>query len=95
MVCWMSEGPPLAPRTKLLIKHTTRVAKVMVRDLLYRIDTTTLERDESATSLALNEIGRVKLRVAQPLFVDEYRRNRLTGGFILIDEGTNATVGAG
>ena len=66
----------------------------MVRDLLYRIDTTTLERDESATSLALNEIGRVKLRVAQPLFVDEYRRNRLTGGFILIDE-TNATVGAG
>lgn len=95
MVCWMSEGPPLAPRTKLLIKHTTRVAKVMVRDLLYRIDTTTLERDESATSLALNEIGRVKLRVTQPLFVDEYRRNRLTGGFILIDEGTNATVGAG
>ena len=54
-----------------------------------------MERDESATSLALNEIGRVKLRVAQPLFVDEYRRNRLTGGFILIDEGTNATVGAG
>lgn len=55
----------------------------------------TLHRDESATSLGLNEIGRVSLRVTQPLFVDDYARNRLTGGFILIDESTNGTVGAG
>ncbi|KUP97564.1 sulfate adenylyltransferase subunit CysN [Thermobifida cellulosilytica] len=95
MVCWMAEGRSLTPRTKLLIKHTTRTAKVMVRDLLYRLDVNTLHRDESATSLSLNEIGRVALRVTQPLFVDDYQRNRLTGGFILIDEGTNATVGAG
>ena len=95
MVCWMAEGRTLTPRTKLLIKHTTRTAKVMVRDLLYRLDVNTLHRDESAEALSLNEIGRVSLRVTQPLFVDEYQRNRLTGGFILIDEGTNATVGAG
>ena len=95
MVCWMAEGRTLTPRTKLLIKHTTRTAKVMVRDLLYRLDVNTLHRDESVEALSLNEIGRVALRVTQPLFVDEYQRNRLTGGFILIDEGTNATVGAG
>ncbi|GAA3979474.1 sulfate adenylyltransferase subunit CysN [Thermobifida alba] len=95
MVCWMAEGRTLTPRTKLLVKHTTRTAKVMVRDLLYRLDVNTLHRDESAEALSLNEIGRVSLRVTQPLFVDEYQRNRLTGGFILIDEGTNATVGAG
>ena len=95
MVCWMAEGRTLTPRTKLLIKHTTRTAKVMVRDLLYRLDVNTLHRDESVEALSLNEIGRVALRVTQPLFVDEYQRNRSTGGFILIDEGTNATVGAG
>ncbi len=95
MVCWMAEGRTLTPRTKLLIKHTTRTAKVMVRDLLYRLDVNTLHRDEPAEALSLNEIGRVSLRVTQPLFVDEYQRNRSTGGFILIDEGTNATVGAG
>ncbi len=95
MVCWMAEGRTLTPRTRLLIKHTTRTAKVMVRDLRYRLDVNTLHRDESAAALELNEIGRLSLRVTQPLFVDEYQRNRLTGGFILIDEGTNTTVGAG
>ncbi|WP_285757725.1 sulfate adenylyltransferase subunit 1 [Nocardiopsis ansamitocini] len=95
MVCWMSENRTLTPRTKLIIKHTTRTAKVVVRDLLYRLDVNTLHRDEGAEGLGLNEIGRVNLRVTQPLFADEYKRNRLTGGFILIDEGTNATVGAG
>ncbi|GAA1086489.1 sulfate adenylyltransferase subunit 1 [Nocardiopsis composta] len=95
MVCWMSESKKLTPRSKLLVKHTTRTAKVMVRDLLYRLDVNTLHRDESAEGLDLNEIGRVVLRSAQPLFVDPYKRNRATGGFILIDEHTNATVGAG
>jgi bifunctional enzyme CysN/CysC len=67
----------------------------MVKDLHYRLDINSLHRDESAESLKLNEIGRVGLRVTQPLFVDDYSRNRLTGGFILIDEATNGTVGAG
>ncbi|GAA3742394.1 sulfate adenylyltransferase subunit CysN [Salinactinospora qingdaonensis] len=95
MLCWMSEGRKLTPRSKLVIKHTTRTAKVMVRDILYRLDVNTLHRDEDVSELVLNEIGRVNLRVTQPLFVDEYQRNRLTGGFILIDEGTNTTVAAG
>ena len=67
----------------------------MVKDLQYRLDVNTLHRDEAATELGLNEIGRVRLRVTQPLFADPYGRNRTTGGFILIDEATNATVGAG
>ncbi|WP_106241080.1 sulfate adenylyltransferase subunit 1 [Allonocardiopsis opalescens] len=95
MVCWMTDARPLTPRSRLLVKHTTRTAKAMVRELHYRIDVNTLHRDEAADRLGLNEIGRVTLRVTQPLFADEYKRNRLTGGFILIDEATHATVGAG
>jgi sulfate adenylyltransferase subunit 1 len=95
MVCWMSVERPLTPRTKLVIKHTTRTARALVRDLHYRLDVNTLHRDEDASALRLNEIGRVGLRVTQPLFVDDYTRNRLTGGFILIDEATNGTVAAG
>lgn len=67
----------------------------MVTDLQYRIDVNTLHREENPESLTLNEIGRVSLRSTQPLFFDEYRRNRNTGSFILLDESTNATVAAG
>ena len=67
----------------------------MVRGLQYRLDVNTLHRDETAPELGLNEIGRVKLRTTVPLLADEYRRNRTTGGFIVIDEATNRTVGAG
>ena len=95
MVCWMTEQSRLTPRTKLTIKHTTNVARCLVKDLDYRLDINTLHRDESATGLDLNEIGRVQLRTTQPLFFDEYRRNRQTGSFILIDENSNNTVGAG
>ncbi|GAA0940469.1 sulfate adenylyltransferase subunit CysN [Nonomuraea longicatena] len=95
MVCWMSDAAKLQPRSKLVIKHTTRTARALVRDLHYRLDVNTLHRDEEAPSLGLNEIGRVSLRVTQPLFVDDYGRNRMTGGFILVDESTNSTVGAG
>jgi len=95
MVCWMSETFSLAPRMKLALKHTTRSSRVMVADLQYRIDVNTLHREENPESLTLNEIGRVSLRSTQPLFFDEYRRNRNTGSFILIDEATNATVAAG
>ena len=94
MVCWMTDKP-LRTGAKLAIKHTTRSARTVVRELRYRLDINTLHRDEDATELGLNSIGRVQLRTTQPLFADEYRRNRTTGGFILIDETTNATVGAG
>jgi bifunctional enzyme CysN/CysC len=93
MVCWMSADRPLAPRSRLVVKHTTRTVKAIVTDLHYRIDVNTLHRDETATQLGLNEIGRVRLRLTQPVFADPYSRNRLTGGMILIDEATNTTVG--
>jgi bifunctional enzyme CysN/CysC len=94
MVCWMADEP-LRVRGMYAIKHTTRVARAQLRDLEYRIDINTLHRDEAADTLSLNEIGRVRLRTTQPLFTDEYRRNRTTGSFLLIDEATGATVGAG
>ncbi|HEX4061889.1 MAG TPA: GTP-binding protein [Streptosporangiaceae bacterium] len=95
MVCWMSDARPLAVGSRLIVKHTTRTVKAIVRDLQYRIDVNTLHRDESADRLVLNDIGRLGLRMTQPLFHDPYGRNRQTGGLILIDEATNATVGAG
>jgi bifunctional enzyme CysN/CysC len=94
MVCWMSDTRPLLPRGRLIVKHSTRTVKAIVRDLQYRLDVNTLHRDEAATELRLNEIGRVTLRLTQPVFCDPYSRNRMTGGLILIDEATNATVGA-
>ncbi len=68
---------------------------MIIRDLHYRLDVNTLHRDEEATELTLNEIGRLTFRSQRPLFYDEYRRNRETGSFILVDEATNATVAAG
>jgi bifunctional enzyme CysN/CysC len=94
MVCWMTDRP-VRPGAKLAIKHTTRTARAVVRDLRYRLDVNTLHRDEAATELGLNDIGRIRLRTTRPLFLDQYRRNRTTGGFILVDEATNATAGAG
>jgi bifunctional enzyme CysN/CysC len=94
MVCWMSDSRALTPQSRLLVKHTTRTVKGIVRDLQYRLNVNTLHRDEAATELSLNEIGRVTLRLTQPVFCDPYQRNRLTGGLILIDEGTGATLGA-
>jgi bifunctional enzyme CysN/CysC len=94
-VCWMDESATLMQGRKYAIKHTTRWARAMVKELSYRIDVNTLHRDETADSLSLNEIGRVQLRVTQPLFVDPYQQNRQTGSFILVDEASNKTVGAG
>ncbi|QGN33272.1 sulfate adenylyltransferase subunit CysN [Microlunatus sp. Gsoil 973] len=94
MVCWMTTAP-LRPRAKLAIKHTTRTARALVKNVQYRLDVNTLHRDQTIGELGLNEIGRVQLRVTQPLMVDPYERNRTTGSFILIDEATGVTVGAG
>ncbi|MBS4753307.1 50S ribosome-binding GTPase [Nocardioides sp. zg-ZUI104] len=94
MVCWMSTTP-LQPRQKLAIKHTTRTGRALVKDVQYRLDVNTLHRDQQTRELAVNEIGRVTLRTTVPLLCDPYSKNRATGSFILIDEGTGATVGAG
>jgi len=94
IVCWMAEEP-LVVGGVYAIKHTTRSARAIVEEVRYRIDVNTLHRDEHASRLGLNDIGRVRLRTTAPIIFDEYRRNRTTGSFILIDETANGTVGAG
>jgi len=94
-VCWMADSSALEPGRDYVIKHTTRTTRARVVALDYRLDVNTLHRDRSATALKLNELGRVTLRVQQPLLLDEYSRNAATGSFILIDPDTNGTVAAG
>jgi bifunctional enzyme CysN/CysC len=94
MLCWMAPTP-LRPGGRYALKHTTRSTRAIVKELRYRVDVNTLHRDEDAETLGLNEIGRATLRTTTPLLYDPYRRSRATGGFILVDEGTNETVAAG
>jgi sulfate adenylyltransferase large subunit len=93
-VCWMSERP-LEPRAKIGVKHTTRTVRALVEELVSVVDIHSLDDVASPASLALNDIGIVRLRLSEPLCVDPYAENRETGAFILIDEATNDTVGAG
>jgi sulfate adenylyltransferase large subunit len=93
-VCWMAERP-LEPRTRLVVKHTTRSVRAIADELLSVVDIHTLEDQASPERLELNDIARVRFRLAEPLAVDPYAENRWTGAFILIDESTNDTVGAG
>jgi sulfate adenylyltransferase large subunit len=93
-VCWMSERT-LEPRTRLAVKHTTRSVRAVVDELVSVVDMRTLEDRRAPERLQLNDLGVVKLRLAEPLAVDPYARNRATGAFILIDEATNDTVAAG
>ncbi|MEA2334579.1 MAG: bifunctional enzyme CysN/CysC, partial [Solirubrobacteraceae bacterium] len=94
LLCWMSEQP-LDRRRRYQVKHTTRTAMVGGLDVRYRIDVETLHRDESATVLELNDLGRVHMELSTPLVFDSYRRNRTTGSLIVIDTATNETVAAG
>jgi sulfate adenylyltransferase subunit 1 len=94
MVCWMSTGS-LRGRTKLVLKHTTQECQVMVREILYKVNVNTLHREEGVEEIGMNDIARISLRSAKPLFFDSYRRNRQTGSIILIDPNTNETVAAG
>jgi bifunctional enzyme CysN/CysC len=94
LVCWMSEQP-LQRGRRYLVKHTTRTAMVGGIDVRYRIDVETLRRDEQVQTLQLNDLARVHLELSSPLVFDSYRRNRLTGSLIVIDEATNDTVAAG
>jgi bifunctional enzyme CysN/CysC len=94
MVCWMA-NTPVSTGDRVLLKQTTRWVTATVEDVRYRVDVHGLHRDKTATTLELNDIGRLKLRTSAPLSIDDYRRNRHTGSFILVDESTNDTVGAG
>ncbi|HLL91709.1 MAG TPA: adenylyl-sulfate kinase, partial [Solirubrobacteraceae bacterium] len=94
LVCWMSEHE-LSPRRRYLVKHTTRTAMVGGVDVRYRIDVESLRREEDVGTLKLNDLARVHMRLSSPLVFDSYRRNRVTGSLIVIDEATNETVAAG
>jgi bifunctional enzyme CysN/CysC len=93
-VCWMAEAP-LRPGGCYAIKHATHTARAIVEAIDDRVEVTSLGREPAPGELALNDIGRVRLRTSKPLAFDPYARNRATGSFILIDEATNDTVGAG
>ena len=94
MVCWFSQKP-MDVRGKYLLRHTTKETKAIVQELRYQVDIETLHKKEGVPTLAMNDIGRVCLRTATSLFYDSYRRNRLTGSFVLVDPGTHETVAAG
>jgi bifunctional enzyme CysN/CysC len=93
-VCWMAEAP-LRPGGRYALKHTTRSARAVVDAIEHRVDVPTLGTVPDPEELGLNDIGRVRLRISAPLIADPYARNRTTGSFILVDETTNDTVGAG
>ncbi len=93
LVCWLGQAP-IASGARYLLQHTTRTVRAVVTEIVQRLDINTLVLDPSASALGLNEVGRVRLRLAEPIFPDAYRINRATGAAILIDETTNATVGA-
>ena len=94
MICWFS-NKPMPPNAKLVIRHTTQETKAIITEVKYHVDINTLHKIEGVTGFAMNDIGRISLRTAVPLIHDSYRRNRITGSFILIDPGTNETVAAG
>ncbi len=94
-VCWMDERSALSEGKSYFLKQSTRTVRATAETLQYRLDVNGLHRDEEATALEINEIGRVSFRCTEPLMVDDYTTNRTTGSFIVIDPTTNATVGAG
>lgn len=92
-VCWLSERP-LSLARRYLVRHTTREVRAQVAGVDWRLDLAALERVPAET-LAMNDLGRIRLRLAQPLAADPYAQNRDTGAFVVVDEATNDTVAAG
>ena len=94
MICWMNQRPAYV-QTKFYVRHTSREVRSVLKEIKYKLDISTFSHVENADHLVMNEIARVTIRTAQPLFFDSYRKNRITGSIILVDEGTNETVAAG
>ena len=94
MLCWLNNNSA-SPKAKYTILHTSNEQKAMIKDVMYKIDINTYRREEKDKNLKMNDIARVKIRTTRPLMVDEYRDNRVTGSFILIDHTTHETVAAG
>jgi bifunctional enzyme CysN/CysC len=95
MVCWFSESTTLTTGKRYVLRTTTRAVPARVESVDYQLDVNTLHRNHEIGELALNGIGRIRIRAQMPIMFDEYRRNRATGSFIFVDPATNATVGAG
>jgi sulfate adenylyltransferase subunit 1 len=94
MLCWLHNNPA-KPRAKYVIRHTSNEQKAMIKEVIYKIDINTLERNKEDKDLMMNDIYKVKIRTTKPLMVDSYRKNRTTGSVVLIDDMTNETVAAG
>lgn len=94
MICWFSEKP-MQLNGKYTLFHTTREARCVIKEIRYKLNINTLHRDQEDLKIGMNDIARIAIRTTKPLFFDSYRKNRITGSVILIDEGTNATVAAG
>ncbi len=94
MMCWMSEKP-MALNGKYTVRHTTHEVRCLIKEVVYKMDINNLEKNYGDKAIGLNEIARIKIRTTKPLLFDSYRINRLTGSLILVEEGTNNTVGAG
>jgi sulfate adenylyltransferase subunit 1 len=94
MICWLSEKP-LMPNGKYSVRHTTKEARCIIKEVRYKVNINTLHRLEEDKQIGMNDMGRIQIQTTHPLFYDNYKRNRITGSLILIDEGTNETVGAG
>jgi sulfate adenylyltransferase subunit 1 len=93
-VCWFTDKP-LAPGARLLVKQGTRIERAIAREVISRLDVDALAHEESADALEFNDIGVVRLATAGPLVVDDYDDDRVLGSFIVIDEATDQTIGAG
>ena len=94
MICWFNDRP-LQLRGKYLVMHTTREVRCIVKEIRYKLDINTLHRNQEDQNIGMNDIARIKIRTTMPLFVDAYRKNRITGSLIFVDEQTNETVAAG
>ncbi|MBI6117356.1 sulfate adenylyltransferase subunit 1 [Salegentibacter maritimus] len=94
MLCWLNNDPA-KPRAKYTIKHTSNEERAIIKEVVYKMDINTFERDNEDSNLEMNDIARVKIRTTRRLMLDSYRDNRNTGSIILIDENTNETVAAG
>ena len=95
MLVWFDSENQLQEKGKYGLIHTTQDVRCVVKEIRYKLDINTLHRQKEHDGISMNDVARVVLRTTKPLFTDAYRNNRITGSLILIDEGTNSTVGAG
>ncbi len=94
MICWLHQKP-IAQGGKYVVRHTTKEARCIIKEIKYKVNINTLHRIEDDLKIGLNDIGRIQIRTTSPLMHDSYKRNRQTGSIILVDEFTNETIGAG